>query len=254
MKRLFQTWMCLLMLLPLSLHAANNDSEVLLLLSTKAKAKVQLLEQLAQQQPYRLAIISDLGKQDSEELARRWGAAKLVLLDGLSPELSRSLFGRYQNLLRQHAEVPVVALGNIDDPTLNQGVSASDASNLNAYFSHGGRENYRNMLHYLASKLLEVSAAAVPPAIPVPTAGFYHPAFPGLVSADGKAFFDWLPAAPGKPLIALAIHRSVVDYEHSEVVDSLLQGLQARGASAFAFFFEESDQVQDFRQLFANAQ
>ena len=51
-----------------------------------------------------------------------------------------------------------------------------------------------------------------------------------------KTFFKHLNIADNQPVIAIGIHRSVLDYEQQQIVDAMLKGLEAKGAKALALF------------------
>ncbi len=233
---------------------AAEKPKVLMLASSKIMAKTKLLERLAERQPFELLVLTRTDDMTDEALAEHWAKADLVLLDGINPVLSNAMFERHQPLLKQFPDVPVVALGNPGSATLNQGLQPKQQETLEAYSRNAGRINYQNMLTYLASEILGVDSEQAAAPVEVPAMGLYHPEFPQQLTDDSQAFFDWLQPVADQPLIAIGMHRGAVDYEQSDVVDALIQRLTARGARAFGFYYDEDDQVQDFKALFANAQ
>ncbi|MDY0073304.1 MAG: cobaltochelatase subunit CobN [Thauera sp.] len=235
-------------------YASDDKPKVLMLASSKVMAKTKLLEKLAQEQPFELQVLTKLDELGEDELAGHWGNARLVLLDGLNPLLSNSLFETHQALLKRFADIPVVALGNIDAPALNQGVSEAQRQTLDAYSRNAGRMNYQNMLSYLASAVLSLNETQVAPPVEVPPQGLYHPDYPQQLTDNAPDFFGWLQPVADQPLIAIGMHRGVVDYEQSTVVDALIERLSAKGAKVFGFYYDENDQLQDFKALFANPQ
>ncbi len=220
---------------------ASDKPKVLLMMSSHtAKAKGALLSDLAADQPFTLEIFNSKGKSE-EQIAQAWGSSSLVLLDGINPALSQFMFGKYQPLLTQYPKVPVVALGDADNASMNQGLTSEQHQSIAAYFNNAGRQNYRHLMQFLSAKIFGLSALSVAEPIIVPKVGFYHPRLPNLVTDSKEAFFNWLQASADQPVIAVAIHRSVVDYEQQQVVDAVLAGLEEKGAKAFAFFFEGED-------------
>ena len=103
-----------------AVQAVEDKPQVLLLMNSKVMAKANLLEELARDQPFELNILTEHSKMEEEELAAQWSKARLVLLDGINPILSGAMFDAYQPLLQRFANIPVVALGNIDSVPLNQ--------------------------------------------------------------------------------------------------------------------------------------
>lgn len=238
-----------LMTLVLSLPAWADQPEVLLFMSSHtSKPKGDLLLEMAKDQPFTLTNFSAKGKSD-EQIAAAWSQAELVLLDGINPALSSFMFGKYQPLLKQFAKVPVISLGDLDNTAMNQGVPEAKRAAIAAYFNNAGRKNYRHMMQYLAADYFGLSDAQPPAPIIVPSVGLYHPQFENQVTADEQAFFSWLKPQANQPVIAMAIHRSVVDYEQQQVVDAVLTGLEAKGAKAFGFFFEGEDQDLTYPEL-----
>jgi cobaltochelatase CobN len=220
---------------------ANDKPKVLLMMSSHtAKAKGELLSDLAADQPFTLEIFNSKGKSE-EQIAQAWGSSSLVMLDGINPALSQFMFGKYQPLLTQFPKVPVLSLGDADNASMNQGLTVEQHQSIAAYFNNAGRQNYRHLMQFLSYNVFGLSEQPVVDPIIVPKVGFYHPRLPNLVTESEGGFFNWLQVSAEQPVIGLAIHRSVVDYEQQQVVDAILAGLEEKGAKAFAFFFEGED-------------
>ena len=227
----------------------EDKPQVLLFMSGHgSQAKADLLLSLAKDEPFTLTNMKTRGKSE-EEVARVWSKADLVLLDGINPELSKFMFGKYQSNLSRFEQVPVISLGDTDNTAMNQGVSNRDKNTIAAYYKHAGRNNYQNLMTYLSHDVFKRSVKAAQPPSPVPNVGLYHYGFPGLMTSNESAFFDYLAPEHNQPVIAVAIHRSVIDYEQQQIVDTLIKGLEAKGAKAFAFFFEGSDQLLTYTDL-----
>ncbi|WP_281558773.1 cobaltochelatase subunit CobN [Thalassomonas sp. RHCl1] len=262
-KRLMSILVCLL-LWPLTPSLAQQATalaaeqarkpEVLLFMSGHgSKAKADLLLSLAKDQAFTLTNIKTRGKSD-EEIAGIWSKADLVLLDGINPELSKFMFGKYQSYLSQFKQVPVISLGDTDNAAMNQGMAEQHKNTIAAYYKHAGRSNYQNMMTYLSHDVFKRSSEVAEPPAPVPDVGLYHYGFPGLLTSDENAFFAFLETKSlavknDQPVIAVAIHRSVIDYEQQQVVDTMIKGLEDKGAKAFAFFFEGNDELLSYTDL-----
>jgi len=230
---------------------ANQDSkpQVLLMMSSHAsKPKGDLLQLLAKDQAFELVNFSTKGKSE-EDIKVAWSKADLIMLDGINPALSKYMFAKYQDYPKQFPSVPVISLGDLHNTNLNVGLAKKQAENIASYYNNAGRDNYRNMMLYIANDFLNVSRVAAKDPIIVPRVGLYHYDFPGLVTADEEAFFNYLAISQNQPVIAIGIHRSVVDYEQQQIVDALVKGLEAKGAKALAYFFEGEDQPMDFTDL-----
>jgi len=230
---------------------ANQDSkpQVLLMMSSHAsKPKGDLLQLLAKDQAFELVNFSTKGKSE-EDIKVAWSKADLIMLDGINPALSKYMFAKYQDYPKQFPSVPVISLGDLHNTNLNVGLAKKQAENIASYYNNAGRDNYRNMMLYIANDFLNVSRVAAKDPIIVPRVGLYHYDFPGLVTVDEEAFFNYLAISQNQPVIAIGIHRSVVDYEQQQIVDALVKGLEAKGAKALAYFFEGEDQPMDFTDL-----
>ncbi|WDE13822.1 cobaltochelatase subunit CobN [Thalassomonas haliotis] len=241
--------------------AVENETkpEVLLFMSGHgSKAKADLLLSLAKDQAFTLTNLKTRGKSE-QEIARAWSQADLILLDGINPELSKYMFAKYQGHLSTYPQVAVISLGDTDNAAMNQGLADKDRNTIAAYYKHAGRSNYQNMMTYLSHDVFKRSSRVAKPPTPVPDVGLYHYDFPGLLTSDEDAFFAYLndknEAAENKqPVIAIAIHRSVIDYEQQQVVDTMIKGLEAKGAKAFAFFFEGNDELLSYTDLLMTEQ
>ncbi|WP_299942355.1 cobaltochelatase subunit CobN [uncultured Microbulbifer sp.] len=234
------TGIVLLALYTMVVQAGDRPKVLLMMSSHTAKAKGDLLSDLAAEQPFTLEIFNSKGKSE-KQMAQAWASSSLVMLDGINPALSRFMFGEFQPLLAQYPKVPVISLGDADNESMNQGLSSRQHKAIAAYFNNAGRQNYRQLMQFLSTEVFDLSALSVVEPIIVPKVGFYHPSLPQLVTDSEEDFFKWLQASGQQPVIALAIHRSVVDYEQQQVVDAILDGLEEKGAKAFAFFFEGED-------------
>ncbi len=235
---------------------ANDKPEVVLMMSGHAsKAKGELLLKLAKNQPFTLINYSTKGKSE-EEVNTRWQSAELILLDGINPALSKFMFAKYQGHLTQFKNVPVISLGDKYNDTMNQGFTAEQRLKVAEYYGHAGRYNYANMMDYIASDLFGLTSKVAGDPKPVPSVGLYHKEFEGQVSSNEQDFYNWLQTREKnktKPRIAIAMHRSVVDYEQQQIVDAMIKGLEAKGASAFGFFFEGNDESLTYPELLLDA-
>ncbi|GGO71168.1 cobaltochelatase subunit CobN [Bowmanella pacifica] len=250
-------WFILLLsLLSFSVTADKTEASktVLLMMSGHAaKAKGDLLESLAADQPFKLERFSAKGKSEAQ-VAEEWGNADLILLDGINPALSGFMFGKYQPLLSQFPAVPVVSLGDPQNQTMNQGLPTQQHSLVTKYFSNAGRNNYRNLMLYLSSQVFALTEKQPEPPVLIPDVGLYHPDFPNQVTDDEGRFFASLQVKNNQPLVGIAIHRSVVDYEQQQIVDAMIRGIERRGGKAFGFFFEGEDQALNYTELLQDAQ
>lgn len=241
----------LLLFSALTSHAAQKPEVLIMMSGHVAKSKGALLTSLAEDQPFTFTNFSTKGKTD-EEIKQAWQNAELILLDGINPALSKYMFAKYQPYLTEYPNVPVISLGDMENSAMNSGLSEQQHTHLGGYYNNAGRDNYRNMMLYIANAIFKLSDVPAEPVKVIPNVGLYHPEFDGHVSADEMQFFNWLDAKPAQPVIAIAIHRSVIDYEQQQIVDALITGLQNKGAKALAFFFEGNDEALTYPELLSD--
>ncbi|WP_133406490.1 cobaltochelatase subunit CobN [Parashewanella tropica] len=233
-------------------EASTSKPKVKLFMSGHgSKAKADLLIELAKDQPFELEEFKTKGKSE-EQIAQSWKESDLILLDGINPALSSFLFKKYQGHLKQFPKVAVLSLGDLHNAKMNQGLSKKDKKQLGDYYKNAGRDNYRNFMLYLSNKVFKLSEEKAGKVRAVPNVGLYHPDFPKIMTSDKNEFIQWLNPAKGQSKIAIAIHRSRIDYEQQHVVDALIKRLEAKGAKAFAFFFEGNDESLTYPELLTN--
>ena len=227
----------------------EQKPQVLLLMSGHAsKPKGDLLLSLAKEQPFELVNFSTKGKSE-EEIKLAWSKAALIMLDGINPALSKYMFVKYQNYLVEMPSVPVISLGDLANKKMNQGIESKHKQAIGHYYNNAGRGNYQNMMYYLANDYFGLSQVTAKAPFIVPNIGLYHYDFPGQVTDKEEAFFEFLQGKDKQPVIAVAIHRSVIDYEQQQVVDAVIKGLEQKGAKAFGFFFEGEEKDISYPEL-----
>lgn len=219
----------------------NEKAKVLIIMSSHvSKPKGALLAELAKNQPFELINVNPRGKS-TEEIKAQWQSAQLIMLDGINPALSKFMFAKYESYLQDYTNVPVISLGDLSNEKTNQGLTNNQQTLLGQYYNNAGRSNYTNMMAYISHRILANNkAVAIEQPIIMPTTGLYHDKYAGKLTKDEKAFFTWLAPKKDTPVIAIGIHRSVVDYEQQQVVNALIQGLEKKGAKAFAFYFDDT--------------
>ncbi|MAG77154.1 MAG: cobalamin biosynthesis protein CobN, partial [Colwelliaceae bacterium] len=231
-----------------------HKPKVLLIMSSHAsKPKGDLLLEMAKDQPFELVNYSTSGKSE-DEIKGDWKNADLIMLDGINPALSKFMFAKYEGHLTLFPSVPVISLGDLTNVKTNQGLSEEDSAAIGSYYKNAGRGNYRNLMVYLSSQVFQLSEELPDKPIAVPNVGLYHPNLnikdvKGQVTSNESAFFEFLAPSEKQPVIAIGIHRSVVDYEQQQVVDTLIKGLEAKGAKALGFFFEGNDEALNYTDL-----
>ncbi|MFD2167876.1 cobaltochelatase subunit CobN [Thalassotalea euphylliae] len=245
----------LMMLTIANIASAADKPQVLLMMSSHAsKPKGDLLLEMAKDQPFDLVSYSTKGKSE-EDIKADWANADLILLDGINPALSKFMFAKYQGHLSEFPNVPVVSLGDLSNDKMNQGLSDKQRQAVGSYYKNAGRINYRNLMVYLSNDVFGLTNDIAKSPVEVPNVGLYHydlassDAFETQVTSDEEAFFAFLSPQANQPVIAIGIHRSVVDYEQQQIVDAMIKGLEQKGAKAFGFFFEGNDEALNYTDL-----
>lgn len=227
----------------------NSKPQILLMMSGHAsKPKGDLLLSLAKDQPFELINFSTKGKSE-EDVKAAWSKAQLIMLDGINPALSKYMFGKYQSYLTEMPNVPVISLGDLSNEKMNQGLDSKHQKAIGSYYKNAGRVNYQNLMHYIANDYLGLSNTKAKAPFVVPNVGLYHYDYPGQVTDQADEFFNFLQIKDQQPVIAIGIHRSVIDYEQQQVVDALIKGLEAKGAKALGFFFEGEEKSMNYTDL-----
>ncbi|MCV6623256.1 MAG: cobaltochelatase subunit CobN [Cellvibrionaceae bacterium] len=229
-------------------NAQDKKPKVLLIQSSHtAQAKISMLESAAEGVSFELISPKTKGLDDAafEEL---WQSADLLLLDGINPALFKFMFYKRAPLVKKYPNIKVIGIGDVPNSPLNNGASKEQVRLLNDYFLNGGKRNYSNMMRYIDANIFGAQAGKIADPIKVPKSGLYHPDLDGLLSDNETEFFNWLDEKPGAA-IAIAMHRSVVDYEQTQVVDAMIRGIESKGMKAFGFFHEGEDLPLDYVDL-----
>jgi cobaltochelatase CobN len=100
------------------------------------------------------------------------------------------------------------------------------------YLRHGGVENLRQLLFFLADTLLMTGYGFEPP-VPLPEFGVYHPAFPDQVKLTDYIQQGW---QPGRPAVGVLFYRTHWMSGNREFVDALIDAIADRGCNVLPVF------------------
>ncbi len=219
----------------------QKKAKVLIMMSDHvSKPKGEMLTELAKNQPFELVNYNSKGKSE-DAIKTEWQSAQLIMLDGINPELSQFMFKKYEAYLQNYPNIPVISLGDLNNEKTNQGLTDTQKIRLGQYYSGAGRGNYANMMSYISNKILtNKPSVIIDDPIIMPTTGLYHNHFATKLTKNENDFFTWLAPKKDTPVIAIGIYRSAIDYEQQQVIDALIQGLEEKGAKAFAFYFDDT--------------
>ena len=253
MKKLLQDlYFAVVILATFNVFAADKPEVILMTSGHGSAAKATLIKSLSTDLDFELVNYSTKGKSD-EQISARWQSAKLIMLDGINPMLTKYMFGNLTKYVQAHPSVPVIALGDLNHEELNAGLDEQTKQTIAKYFNNAGRNNYRNLMLYLADEMFNLGPYDYGQPYLVPNVGLYHYNYKTdseyQVTSNEHAFYKWLDKGNNTPTVAIGMHRSVVDYEQQQVVDALIKGLEEKGAKAFGFFFEGNDESLTYPEL-----
>lgn len=227
----------------------KSAKRVLMVMSNYNSApKKALLTKVAKDQPFELTHLVSKGKSD-EEITEQWRSADLVMLDGINPSLSEYMFEKFEAIPKQLPALKIVSLGDLESETFNQNLTGEQSQRLAKYFSNAGGRNYKNLMTYIANDVLNISVLKAPKPSITPITGLYHPQYPDLMTDREEDFFTWFISTKQQAVIAIGIHRSAIDYEQQQVVDAMINGIEAKGQRAFAFFYDDKENKNKYTDL-----
>jgi cobaltochelatase CobN len=220
-------------------HAQN--SQILFLGDNHlSKAKSTILIESAKKNGLTLDAMS-AGKFAKDKGLKTLCNYQLVLMQAVSEEAAAGMYGAYPRALSQCKNVRTLANGFNQFKGLNKDISVEHKQAIDMYLSNGLRVNFENMFAYINTHLFNTQQP-YQTAIILPQNGFYHPAFPTLLTGDKTSFYKWLDTKNSSDnKVAVLFHRSAIESEQTNVVDATLAALEKQGGSGFAVFFEGSD-------------
>jgi len=134
------------------------------------------------------------------------------------------------------AGVPLIACPGDQQPDVDLAAACTAPADVVhtvfTYLLHGGVANLRNLLGYLADRLLGVPSAYEPPR-ELPWEGLYHPDEP-----DGVELADYLAARvrPDRPTLGLLFYRAHWMSGNLAFVDALVRAAEAQGANVLPIY------------------
>jgi len=128
---------------------------------------------------------------------------------------------------------PIVCLGYDQAYWMLSTAPAKVVVTANAYLTHGGEDNMRNMLLYLCRELLHMDVAALPPC-PMPWEGAYHPDAPRHFD-DVQKYLEWYEPDDG-PVVGLLFSRFYWVNRNLAAEDELIRALEREGLNVIPVF------------------
>ena len=237
---------------------APSPQAPVVLLSTYVVTPPRLAQVVAaaQQAGVPLSIVS--AEQDTPQtLEQVLRGARLLVIDAPHSSVANNTAAKFGELLGK-SDIPYVLVGEFSTVAKNQssaaaplaserGVSAAWAQRLREYWRFGGATNISRAMAALKPGAGLSDVAALPPAVQLPLAGFYHPRWPQIESQASA--LDQLPvyasnvppaqegrAQAAPKTVAIAVNNAVFSGADTAWLDSLITALEQRGLRAYAFY------------------
>jgi cobaltochelatase CobN len=160
--------------------------------------------------------------------------ARVIVVRLLGSAASLPGFRQLVETARRDRQLLIVvsALGTPDpELTAASTVPADVVHEVATYLLLGGRDNFAQLMRYLADHLLLTGFGYEPPQ-PQPPHGIYHPDLPaGVTLADWQASHD-----PARPAVGLLFYRAHWMSGNLAFIDALVQAIEARGGDALPVF------------------
>ena len=170
----------------------------------------------------------------AEPPAAMVAGAALIVIDTPRPNDVAAVDARIGEALRA-SRTPWIRVGG-GEPAFGN-LPPQHGRRLIAYYAAGGEANLAAFFAYAAALGRDGSPAAIPAPVPLPAAGFYHPAAAGpFASFDDYLRWGETRWPADAPRLAIAIHRGTVAGMETRVVDALVAGAEARGIMPLVFW------------------
>lgn len=194
----------------------------------------------------------------AEQAAVEFSNYELVVFDVMNARLASMMLKQYQAAMTLNSHVKFDSPRILTNNQFRQGISPAQAEQLTGYYNNGGKENFQQMMSYISrevfgnqtykNKNIEYKAYTS-----MPGTGYYHYKLKNKVTDDRAELRSALSLSGNKPMIAVAIHRTVIESDQTQIIDRTLMALEEKGAHAFAYFFDSKTDylklLQDEHQL-----
>ncbi|OPY50762.1 MAG: cobaltochelatase subunit CobN [Methanosaeta sp. PtaU1.Bin060] len=150
-------------------------------------------------------------------------------------ELIQNLQGSRANILAHSAsnepEIELMRLSTVDEVVYGK---------ASQYLDYGGKENFYNLLLYLANHLLGADYAVVEPLKPL-WEGIYHPDFDHIPSHDEYLKRKYVE---GRPTVGIWFYQSLLQAGNTRFIDGLIAEIERKGANVIPVFLHSLKDVE----------
>jgi cobaltochelatase CobN len=203
--------------------------------------KFVLMAEAARTQGLELAW-TQVDVEGEKGVARVLQGASLVLVDAPRAE-DQAQVERVAGAALRATRLPGVSI-NVMSPPLRLkalGLPPAQAQRVFDYYVGGTRVNHERLAQYLKVLAEKGDEASVPPPVPLPNGGIYHPAYEKTVFADLPSYMAWWQQRNGHdplalPIIGMEISSSYISDGQTRVLDEIVNELERRGAFPLVFY------------------
>lgn len=183
------------------------------------------------------------------EIAQITADADFILVDVPHESVFDTVATKSIDAIKQ-AKCPHVLIGDLESVREGRllelsedigsgGVAKVWAKKVRQYYRYGGLANLTYLVEAL-SKAPNESAAVAPPApVNIPESGFYHPQWQQIETELTEARLRL--ESQSQPIVAIAINRATVSACDTDWLDTLIEALNQRGLSSYAFYGPRKD-------------
>ncbi|MFT5757241.1 MAG: cobaltochelatase CobN [Alteromonadaceae bacterium] len=258
--------LCTLMLLThtfqsIAAEQSKDNLKILFLSSAHSnKAKVKLFTDIAKESTkidgntflWEIAHKSESSVKDlivAEQLFQQYD---FIIFDGVSARESNKAYAKYIPLVAK-SNKHFIAINWLEQKKLQQGLSAKQQKNLQAYWQNAGRKNLTNLLTFIALDVFNVrnksSELLVASPIIFPAKGIYHPKQPNLISKDLDEYYQWQQPKSAQIKVGILMQRALIEIEQTELIDETIEQLEAQGVAVVPFFFKLAAGEKNYQEL-----
>lgn len=233
--------LALSMILGSFIMSPNALAEKVLLLADNhmSKGKMELIKGLAADKGIEFSY-QKFSRLKKEEAAAKFAGFDLVMFDALNPRIAKMVFAKFNPAIKANTGVKFEPVRMPAGSAYRQGISDQQAETIKNYYHNGGRHNFENLMAFIANDVFGKTQFEYQTYKPLPDNGFYHYKFPEQVAASKEELEKVLELNSARPIVAVAMHRSSVESEQTQLVDTVIRALENQGAVAFGYFFDGS--------------
>lgn len=218
---------------------AVAENVLLLADNHMSKGKMELIRSLAKEKGIKFDY-QKFSRVKKEDAVKQFSQYDLVLFDALNPRIAKMVFAKFAAAIKANPQVKFEPIRMPAKSPYRQGIEFQQAEAIKNYYHNGGRYNFENLMAYIAKEIFGKTAFSYQAYKALPDNGFYHYRIGDQVVANKSELQKTVDLNADQPIVAVAMHRSSVESEQTQLVDQVIRSLEAQGAVAFGYFFDGS--------------